>query len=38
MSDPTTANASPASDEIRIGNHVLRSRLIVGTGKYQTSR
>jgi len=36
MSDPTNANASPASDEIRIGNHVLRSRLIVGTGKYQT--
>jgi thiazole synthase len=36
MSDPTTANASPASEEIRIGNHVLRSRLIVGTGKYQT--
>ncbi len=36
MSDATTANAGPASDEIRIGNHVLRSRLIVGTGKYQT--
>lgn len=36
MSDPTTANAIPASEEIRIGNHVLRSRLIVGTGKYPT--
>lgn len=36
MSDATTANAGTASDEIRIGNHVLRSRLIVGTGKYQT--
>jgi len=36
MSDATTANANPASDEIHIGNHVLRSRLIVGTGKYQT--
>ena len=36
MSDPTTANAIPATEEIRIGNHVLRSRLIVGTGKYQT--
>ncbi len=36
MSDPTTTNATPASEEIRIGNHVLRSRLIVGTGKYQT--
>ena len=36
MSDPTTANAIPATEEIRIGNHLLRSRLIVGTGKYQT--
>lgn len=36
MSEPTTADAIPAIDEIRIGNHVLRSRLIVGTGKYQT--
>jgi thiazole synthase len=36
MSDSTTANSIPATEEIRIGNHLMRSRLIVGTGKYQT--
>ena len=30
------AGVLPATDEIRIGNHLLRSRLIVGTGKYKT--
>jgi thiazole synthase len=37
MSDQATGAGVPsASEEIRIGNHVLRSRLIVGTGKYKT--
>ena len=37
MSDQATGGCDPsASEEIRIGNHVLRSRLIVGTGKYKT--
>jgi len=37
MSDLATGAAiEPAGDGIRIGNHVLHSRLIVGTGKYTT--
>lgn len=37
MSDQaTSAGAVPADEGIRIGSHRLRSRLIVGTGKYQT--
>ena len=37
MADEATGTVVPqAADEIRIGNHVLRSRLIVGTGKYKT--
>ena len=37
MADEATGTSVPqATDEIRIGNHVLHSRLIVGTGKYKT--
>jgi thiazole synthase len=37
MADEATGTSGPqAADGIRIGNHVLRSRLIVGTGKYKT--
>lgn len=37
MSDEATSAGALSADEgIRIGNHRLRSRLIVGTGKYQT--
>lgn len=37
MADEATGTSVPqAADEIRIGNHVLHSRLIVGTGKYKT--
>jgi thiazole synthase len=37
MADAATGtSAPPAADGIRIGNHLLRSRLIVGTGKYKT--
>ena len=30
------STVSPPSDGLRIGSHLLRSRLIVGTGKYET--
>ncbi len=37
MADEAAGASVPqATDEIRIGNHVLHSRLIVGTGKYET--
>jgi len=37
MADEATGTSVlQATDEIRIGNHVLHSRLIVGTGKYKT--
>ena len=37
MTDEATGTSvPPAADEIRIGKHVLHSRLIVGTGKYKT--
>lgn len=37
MADEAAGASVPqAADEIRIGNHVLHSRLIVGTGKYET--
>ena len=34
--EPATNGTAPRQDAIRIGNHTLNSRLIVGTGKYQT--
>ena len=32
----TTVGTTPTSDSLRLGNHLLASRLIVGTGKYSS--
>ena len=36
MATDTDTGAPAAEDHLQLGNHLLQSRLIVGTGKYQT--
>lgn len=36
MDTTPLADSSPADDSLRLGPHVFRSRLIVGTGRYET--